>query len=302
MFPVPGVENGLVLVTTSDAEIFAITPPSRREQRYVEIEEPRGIVSSQIPGSTDSAMYVVGSGLQDKVFTFEMPESPEAPRWNTPRHPMVEIIPGTPVDITVPRAIASPPGTYSVGNTLPAAAAAMGIAFNANTLKITGNVSSTASGIGMIIVTCTNEYSTARYVIPYIIGVPAAPTFNVPSVSLNFVQGAPFNVTLPEATGFPEPTYSLSTNVIGGQFDSFNRKLTGVATNLGSFSTILYADNGQGTRAQLRVNYTVSAPTGNLVAPRWFTPTRETLHGQRGNPIQRVTFPMVDVGNPAPCV
>ena len=227
-------------------------------------------------------MYVASAGMQDKVFAFQMPDTPQAPRFVVPNLPVQQIVPGVPVNIQAPRVIANPSGTATVGGTLPPAAAVNGINFNANTFLISGSVAvGTPNGTGLIVVTYTNPYGTARLSIPYRIGTTSAPVFAQGAThSLgDIVQGAPFNITLPAASGFPNPTYDvIGTLIAGGVIDTFSRKLSGVATNLGPGRFQWRASNVSPilNRAIITITYNVVARSGNPTEPLWLVYIKRT--------------------------
>ena len=311
IFPVSGLENGILAVCTEDGEVYGITPPSRADEstRYVEIANPRGIVAERLPGNTTTrAMYVVGSGEQDKVFALEMPQIPQAPLWDVPRAASVTIVTTQSANITIPRALGNPAATYTATG-LPVGAAVNGISFDPNTRTITGFAASTEAGkFGTVVVTARNAYGSAKYRLPWIVGTETAARFASSTITIGpFVQGSHINYQLPAVTaGFPLPDYQIvDTAIPGTVFDNTSRKLSGIATNVGAASFTLRATNVVGgtlREADLTVNYSVTAPTGILQAPEWLNKQNRILSQRwsRGNQIQDIIIPPVDAGNPPP--
>ena len=194
--------------------------------------------------------------------------------------------------VTVPEATGGPAPTYAAVGNLPA-----GLAFNDTTRVMSGTP--TAAGSGTIRIRATNSEGTADWTVAYTFTVALSETAFADDTgdAITGTANTPIaQVTVPEATGNPSPTYAVVGSLPGGlAFNTTTRVLSGTPTAAGSGTIRVRATNSEGT-ADWTVAYTF---TVSLSAPAFAHDTGTPVTCSRGTAIVPVTVPAA-TGVPAP--
>ena len=175
--------------------------------------------------------------------------------------------------VTVPAAMGRPTPTYAVQGNLPG-----GIEFNTGTRVLSG--SPTGTGSGTITIRATNSQGNADWTVSYnfLDPVPSAPSFTDATgdaFTAKFGQSIT-EITVPEAMGFPAPTYAVVGRLPAGlQFNTRTRVLSGTPTEGATGTIRIRATNSQGS-ADWTVDYTILGP---LVLSDLEAPAGRTLTG-----------------------
>ena len=180
-----------------------------------------------------------------------------APSWDRDQIP-IQLLVNQPFSFIVPAPDPGYPFPVYSATGLPA-----GLEFNPATREISGTLVSPTSGT--IVVTATNDYASATIDVNYtsqqlpnFIDAVGTPIAGRTSVAIAAVQ-------VPQATGFPTPTYAVVGNLPAGlEFNPTTRQITGTPTALGSGTITIRATNSAGT-ADWTVAYTIE--TFELVVP-----------------------------------
>ena len=115
--------------------------------------------------------------------------------------------------------------------------------------------------------------------------VPAAPAFadDTGDAISGMVGTAIADITVPEATGAPAPTYAVEGTLPAGlQFDTGTRVLSGTPEAVGSGTITIRATNSQGT-ADWTVDYTFMA---GVSAPSFADDTGDPISAETGTAIR----------------
>ena len=164
---------------------------------------------------------------------------------------------GTAYSQTLPVATGgSPPYTYAIGGNIPD-----GLAFNANTRRITGTP--TAAGVGVVTYSATDDDGTVATSQFSITVAPAAvPDLSVPAIGNQAaVVGTAYSQTLPVATGgVPPYAYFIIGNLPDGlAFDANAREISGTPTTVGSEPIVYRVIDDDGDAVTSQFNIIVSA-------------------------------------------
>lgn len=195
-------------------------------------------------------------------------------------------------DITVPIANGNPIPTYAVFGSLPA-----GINFDSDTRIIFGVP--TNVGSGTITIRATNSEGIDDWTIDYVTGAAlVAPSFtDNTGDNQAWIQGTAINnITVPEASGNPTPTYMVVGNLPNGiNFNVVNRVISGSPTVIGSGTITIRATNTEGIN-DWTVNYATAAA---LTIPLFADDTGDSQTWTVGTTIGSITVPTAS-GNPIP--
>ena len=205
-----------------------------------------------VPSTLGSSSFVVQAVNSAGSDTWSLPVwVVQGPRFADDTGDHINSVVGTAVRVTVPPAVAFPVPTYSVVGALPA-----GLRFAPGSRIISGTPRT--AGSGTIVIRATNTYGSDDWTVTY--GVLAAPAFAQPT-------GTPFTsnfrtpitpITVPAATGVPEPTYSATGLPNGLSFDRSTRVISGTPTDAGTGTITIRATNSEGS-ANWTVDYTILA-------------------------------------------
>ena len=296
-------EGGLMVVDSS-SYVFAFSPYfTLSSSATIEVEALQGI------HSVGNVMYVVSAGTQIKVFAFEMPAAPVAPRFAPAAPTALDLAVGTAIpDYDVPAVIAGfPTPVYTASNLPP------GIVFNAQTLKLSGTpqtpvLPADMGFSGRIKITATNDYGSRDLYIQWRRLRPTAPVFPAPVNNNNrhkLTVNSQARFTIPEAVGFPPAVYTLETALPSGlSFDPVRRMFFGtpdtiIGNSVDRQAINILATNSVGT-GRYTVEYWVEAAPTVPVSPFWQNPTRAAVQWSRAATFTNITIPAVDRGTPTP--
>ena len=164
---------------------------------------------------------------------------------------------GTAYSQTLPVATGGvPPYTYAIGGNIPD-----GLAFNANTRRITGTP--TSAGVGVVTYSATDDNGTIVTSQFSITVAPAAvPDLSVPAIGNQAaVVGTAYSQILPVATGGAPPyAYFIIGNLPDGlAFDANAREISGTPTTVGSEPIVYRVIDDDGDAVTSQFNIIVSA-------------------------------------------
>lgn len=283
-----------LLVADQSGAVFGFDPAEQADAPFVEVEAPQGFAAE------GDAMYLVGGGSQDRIFAFEMPATPQAPRFPVSTQIPELLAFQQAINIQVPAASGVPSPTYSIeAANLPA-----GATFNADTRVISGAINFADPRTGTIIVTASNAYGTAQYRIPWRSQVVVNANFGQRDYDVTGTVGSALNYTMPRTAGYPEPTYSLLSGSYGGlSVDASTGKLTGTpAAPTGRRLVYVWqAEYASGTQRIFDTNIylTIAAAPTTPVAPAFVEATRAPVTWSEGVRGTEVEIPAA-TGTPAP--
>ena len=194
--------------------------------------------------------------------------------------------------LPVPEANGWPTPTYVISN-LPT-----GLSYSEDTRLITG--APTSTGSGTIRARATNSQGMDDWTVAYSITNPAniAPSFEDTSGANQMWTAniAITNITVPLASGFPIPTYSVVGMLPTGiAFATNTRVISGTPTTAGMGIIIIRATNTQGT-ADWSINYDIAAA---LTTPSFASNTGNAQTWTVNRPIANIVVPVAS-GNPTP--
>ena len=194
--------------------------------------------------------------------------------------------------ITVPAASGSPAPEYAAVGILPA-----GMAFDVSTRVLSG--APTIIGSGTITIRATNSAGMDDWTIDYSTVAPlTTPVFadNFGDAQSWIANVAIASITVPAASGNPEPAYAVEGSLPAGiAFNVLTRVLSGTPTAVGSGTITIRATNSQGNDDWTVAYVTSAAP----VAPAFTDNTGDAQTWTQNTAIVPIVVPLAS-GIPTP--